>query len=113
LITEGKFVTRGILFDVNSERIRPESCGVMKDISNALTENSSVRVKIIGHTDADGSDADSLTLSKKRAESVKASLVKDFGIDASRLETDGQGKSQPVDKNSTPGGKVNSRRWNS
>jgi outer membrane protein OmpA-like peptidoglycan-associated protein len=75
-----------------------------------LTENSSVRVKIIGHTDSDGSDADNMTLSKKRAESVKASLVKDFGIDGSRFETDGKGESQPVDKNTTAEGKANNRR---
>jgi OOP family OmpA-OmpF porin len=110
LITEGKFVTSGILFDVNSDRIRPESYGVMKDIANVLAENSSVRVKIIGHTDSDGSDADNLTLSKKRAESVKGSLIKDFGIDAARLETDGKGESQPVDKNTTAEGKANNRR---
>jgi outer membrane protein OmpA-like peptidoglycan-associated protein len=110
LITEGKFVTSGILFDVNSDKIRPESYGVMKDIANVLTENSSVRVKIIGHTDSDGSDADNMTLSKKRAESVKASLVKDFGIDGSRFETDGKGESQPVDKNTTAEGKANNRR---
>ena len=110
LITEGKFVTSGILFDVNSDKIKPESYGVMKDIANVLTENSAVRVKIIGHTDADGSDADNLALSKKRAESVKASLGKDFGIDASRLETDGKGESQPVDKNTTAEGKANNRR---
>ena len=110
LITEGKFVTSGILFDVNSDKIKPESYGVMKDIANVLTENSSVKVKIIGHTDSDGSDADNLALSKKRAESVKASLTKDFGIDATRLETDGKGESQPVDKNTTAEGKANNRR---
>jgi len=110
LITEGKFVTSGILFDVNSDKIKPESYGVMKDIANVLTENSSVRVKIIGHTDADGSDADNLALSKKRAESVKTSLTKDFGIEVARLETDGKGESQPVDKNTTAEGKANNRR---
>ncbi|HMF69896.1 MAG TPA: OmpA family protein, partial [Flavitalea sp.] len=93
LITEGKFVTRGILFDVNSDKIKPESYGALKDIAGVLSENASVKVKIVGHTDADGSDADNLTLSKRRAESVKNSLVKDFGIDASRLETDGKGES--------------------
>ena len=82
----------------------------MKDNANVVTENSSLRVKIIGHTDSDGSDADNLALSKKRAESVKASLAKDFGIDVSRLETDGKGESQPVDKNTTTEGKANNRR---
>jgi len=110
LITEGKFVTSGILFDINSDKIKPESYGVLKDIANVLTENSSVKVKIVGHTDSDGKDADNLNLSKRRAESVKASLVKDFGIDASRLDTDGKGASQPVDTNKTAEGKANNRR---
>lgn len=110
LITEGKFVTRGILFDVNSDKIKPESYGVLKDIANVLTENNGIRAKIVGHTDADGSDADNLILSKRRAESVKNALVTEFGIDASRLETDGKGKSQPVDKNDTLAGKANNRR---
>lgn len=110
LITEGKFVTRGILFDVNSDKIKPESYGVLKDIANVLTENASVKVKIVGHTDSDGKDADNLSLSKRRAESVKASLAADFGIDASRLETDGKGASQPVDTSNTPAGKANNRR---
>ena len=110
LITEGKFVTRGILFDVNSDKIKPESYGVLKDIANVLTENASVKVKIVGHTDSDGKDADNLSLSKRRAESVKSSLAKDFGIDAGRLETDGKGASQPVDTNNTAEGKANNRR---
>src|SRR6476660_6791564 len=110
LITEGKFVTSGILFDVNSDKIKPQSYGVLKDIANVLTDNSSVKVKIVGHTDSDGKDADNLNLSKRRAEAVKASLVKDFGIDGSRLETDGKGASQPVDTNNTAEGKANNRR---
>jgi len=110
LITEGKFVTSGILFDVNSDKIKPQSYGVMKDIASVLTENASVKVKIVGHTDSDGKDADNLSLSKRRAESVKASLTKDFGIDAARLETDGKGASQPVDTNNTAEGKANNRR---
>ena len=75
-----------------------------------LTENSSVKVKIVGHTDSDGKDADNLNLSKRRADAVKASLGKDFGIDVARLETDGKGASQPVDTNNTAEGKANNRR---
>jgi OmpA-OmpF porin, OOP family len=69
-----------------------------------------VKVKIIGHTDSDGDDKKNLELSKKRAEAVKASLSKDFGIDESRMQTDGKGESQPVDKNDSALGKANNRR---
>lgn len=110
LITEGKFVTSGILFDVNSDRIKPESYGVLKDIANVLTENAGVRVKVIGHTDSDGDDKSNLDLSKRRAEAVKNALNKEFSIDLARLETDGKGESQPTDKNDTPAGKANNRR---
>ena len=110
LITEGKFVTTGILFDVNSDKIKPESYGVLKDISTVLKENPDVKVKIVGHTDADGKDADNMELSKRRAEAVKAILTSEFKIDESRMQTDGKGESQPVDKNDSPQGKANNRR---
>ena len=110
LITEGKFVTRGILFDVNSDKIKPESYGILKEIGTVLKENAEVKVRIIGHTDSDGDDAKNMDLSKRRAASVKNSLSAEFGIDASRLETDGKGETQPSDQNSTPQGKANNRR---
>ncbi len=110
LITTGKFVTSGILFDVNSDKIKPESYGMIKEIANVLKENADVRVKIIGHTDSDGEDAKNLELSKKRAAAVKNSLSKDFGVDADRMETDGKGESQPAVKNDTPENKAQNRR---
>ncbi|TDE13328.1 OmpA family protein [Dyadobacter psychrotolerans] len=110
LITEGKFSTTGILFDVNSANIKPESYGVLKEIASVLTENAAVRVQIIGHTDADGDDAANLTLSKKRSESVKEALFKDFGIVKTRLETDGKGEGVPAAPNTTAEGKASNRR---
>lgn len=110
LITEGKLVTRGILFDKGSDKIKPESYGTLKDIAAVLNENADVRVQIIGHTDADGDDASNLELSKKRAAAVKTALSSEFTIDASRMETDGKGESQPADKNDTEVGKANNRR---
>ncbi len=110
LITEGKLVTHGILFDVNSSNIKPESYGTLKEIANVLKENSTVSVKIIGHTDADGDDKSNLDLSKRRAQSVKEFLTKEFSIEDNRMETEGMGESKPVDKNTTPAGKANNRR---
>jgi OmpA-OmpF porin, OOP family len=110
LITEGKFVTRGILFDVNSANIKPESYGAVKDIATVLQENAEVKVKIVGHTDSDGDDKTNLDLSRKRAEAVKNLLTKEFGITAERMEADGKGESQPADKNTSSEGKANNRR---
>ncbi|MCP1383857.1 OmpA family protein [Runella salmonicolor] len=110
LITEGKFSTTGILFDVNSDKIKPESYGVLKELGTVLKENATVKVRIIGHTDSDGEDAKNLDLSKRRAASVKNALQSEFGIEATRMETDGKGESQPAAPNTTSEGKANNRR---
>jgi len=71
LITEGKLVSYGIYFDVNKDVVKPESYGTLKKIAYVLTETPDVKIKIIGHTDADGADAANLDLSKRSAASVK------------------------------------------
>ena len=68
------------------------------------------KVRIVGHTDADGNDANNLDLSKRRAASVKQSLAKECGIDETRIQTDGRGEGEPIDKNDNAAGKANNRR---
>lgn len=110
LITEGKLVTQGILFDVNSDKIKPESAGTLKSIADVLKENANVKVQIIGHTDSDGDDTSNLALSKKRSAAVKNVLNTAYGIDSSRMETDGMGESKPIAENTTSEGKAKNRR---
>jgi outer membrane protein OmpA-like peptidoglycan-associated protein len=110
LIDEGKFSTTGIMFDVNSDVIRPESFGVLKDIANVLKENADIKVKVIGHTDSDGDDQKNLQLSQKRAAAVAKALQDSFGIDAARMQTDGKGEAVPVGDNKTKEGKALNRR---
>ena len=110
ILEQNKWVTHGILFDVNSATIKPESYGTLKEMANVLKEFNDLKVRIVGHTDADGKDDANLELSKRRAASVKASLAKEFGIEESRMETDGKGESEPIDKNDTSAGKANNRR---
>ena len=110
LLTEGKLVTYGIYFDVNKDVVKPESYGTLKEIAAVLQENPDVRIKIVGHTDSDGDDPANLDLSKRRSVSVKNELGKTFGIDASRIETDGMGESQPVAPNDSPVNKALNRR---
>lgn len=110
LLTEGKIVSYGVYFDVNKDIVKPESYGTLKGIADVLNENPDVKIKIVGHTDTDGADAANLDLSKRRAAAVKAELAKTFGIDASRIQTDGKGESQPVAANDSPANKALNRR---
>jgi OmpA-OmpF porin, OOP family len=109
-LTDGKLISYGILFDVNSDKVKPESYGALKEMADILKENSTVKVKVVGHTDSDGDETKNLDLSKRRAASVKTELTRTFGIDASRIETDGKGESEPIESNSTPMGKSKNRR---
>lgn len=110
LVEEGKFSTTGILFDFQSAVIKPESYGVIKEIAGVLKENGSIKVKVIGHTSSDGDDKANMELSQKRAAAVKDLLVKEFGVDEARLETEGKGETQPIADNKTKEGKTANRR---
>lgn len=110
LINEGKFVSSGILFDVNSAKIKLESYGLIKSIAMILQENPTVKIKIIGHTDNDGDDKANLKLSKQRAEALKKMLTTEFEIAAARMQTDGKGESVPAMPNTSEINKANNRR---
>lgn len=110
LLTEGKLVTRGILFDSGSAIIKAQSAGVLKEIAAVLNENPQLRVKIIGHTDSDGDNTKNLQLSEQRAMAIKTALVNDFNVNEDHLTAEGKGETQPVDVNTTVVGKANNRR---
>lgn len=110
LLTEGRLVSYGIYFDVNQDRVKPESYATLKSIADVLKENPGVRIHIDGHTDNDGADAANLDLSKRRSTSVKNELVNSFGIDASRIEAGGLGETKPVAPNDNPANKALNRR---
>jgi outer membrane protein OmpA-like peptidoglycan-associated protein len=109
VISEGKFVTSGILFDVNESTIKPESMGIINEVVKLMQEHDNLNFSIEGHTDSDGDEGFNKKLSEERAEAVKSTLV-NMGISESRLSTKGFGESVPVDNNSTPEGKANNRR---
>jgi outer membrane protein OmpA-like peptidoglycan-associated protein len=110
LVEEGKFSTTGILFDFQSAVIKPESYAVVKEIAGVLKDNSSLRIKVLGHTSSDGDDNANMELSNKRAAAVKDLLVNEFSLDAARFESEGKGETQPVADNKTREGKVLNRR---
>lgn len=110
LMEEGKAVTSDILFDVNSDRIKQESWAVINQFGEALQNNPGLKIKITGHTDNDGNDADNLSLSQKRAAAVKTYITGNYAVAGSRIQTDGKGESQPIASNATADGKAKNRR---
>jgi OOP family OmpA-OmpF porin len=110
LITEGKLISYGITFDVNSDKIKSESFATIKEIAQVLKDNPTVKIKVVGHTDSDGDDKSNLDLSQRRALSVKNSLVNDFSIDETRIQTDGKGETEPIAKNDSGINKAKNRR---
>ncbi|MBS9461876.1 OmpA family protein [Flagellimonas sp. 389] len=110
LISEGKISTNGILFESGSANIQPQSMGIIRQVSQVLQQEEGMTLKIVGHTDSDGSDENNLSLSRKRAEAVKNALVSVYGISSNRLLFEGKGESEPVGDNNTVDGKAQNRR---
>jgi OOP family OmpA-OmpF porin len=108
--SSGRYVTHGILFDTDSDRLKPESAPVIKSVARGLETNPNLKLQIEGHTDSVGSADHNLDLSKRRAEAVKAVLVSQFNVDAARLTTAGLGATKPIDSNDTPQGRAQNRR---
>ncbi len=106
--TDGKIVSN-LLFFTGTANLKPESMGSLLDVSKVIKE-ATEKVKIVGHTDSDGEDAANLKLSQQRAEAVKTILVKEYGIDESKLSIEGRGETQPVADNKSAEGKAQNRR---
>jgi len=110
LASTGKYVTHGILFDTDSAVLKPQSAGVLKEISTTLYKHPDMKLEIDGFTDSTGDAAHNLDLSRRRAGTVMNVLVSQFGIDQSRLKTNGFGDEKPISSNDTPEGRANNRR---
>jgi outer membrane protein OmpA-like peptidoglycan-associated protein len=110
LSAKGRWATQGILFATGKAELEPESRPVLKEIASTLKEHGDLRILIEGHTDNVGAAAANLALSEARAAAVKAALVGQFGIDASRLATKGFGDTRPAAPNTTATGRAQNRR---
>jgi len=104
-----KITLKGVSFAPGSSTLLPAASASLREVAAAMKANAKVKVEIGGHSDAMGDDAKNMALSQRRAESVKAFLVKE-GVEAARLTAKGYGETKPVDTNDTPQGRANNRR---
>lgn len=104
-----RLILNNIVFDFDSDKLRPESEEELDKAVKLLQENQGFNIEVQGHTDNVGNEDYNQKLSKRRAESVLNYLVKK-GINKKRLTSKGYGASQPVADNSTEEGRQLNRR---
>lgn len=109
MMSDGKFITYGITFDVGKSTIKPESMGEINRIVKLMTDNPNLKFSVEGHTDSTGNEASNQTLSEQRSQAIVAKLV-ELGISADRLTASGKGQSSPIADNSTDEGRAKNRR---
>ncbi len=79
-------------FDLNSSSVKTSEYGSLAAVASVMKSNPTVKVAVTGFTDKLASDGYNQGLSYRRAESAINSLVKNFGVDRSRLVLTYQGE---------------------
>ncbi len=111
IVTDGKLeILDKIYFETAKDVIKEKSFPILDAIVATLLGNPDIAlVEIQGHTDERGNDAYNLDLSDRRAAAVRK-YVTDHGVEASRLQSEGYGETQPVDTKSNQSAWAKNRR---
>jgi outer membrane protein OmpA-like peptidoglycan-associated protein len=103
-------ITLHVEFDFDKSDVKPQYHNEISKVAEFMTTYPSTGALIEGHTDNVGSYGYNISLSERRAESVRTYLVEQFGIDPPRLTTKGYGYTKPVASNETDEGRQKNRR---
>jgi OmpA-OmpF porin, OOP family len=99
-----------VQFDTDKSIVKHQYRDDIKRVADFMKEYQNTKATIEGHTDSIASDAYNLKLSNDRSNSVRQYLIKEFGVDASRLTSKGYGESRPIATNDTDEGRQKNRR---
>ena len=103
------FVFEPIYFDYDKDELKAEYFNYLSEMARIVLDHTDLRIKMTGHTDADGSDAYNKDLSQRRAKAIQDFFIKQ-GIPIHKIVIDFKGESEPVDNNKTDNGKQRNRR---
>ncbi|HEY0743178.1 MAG TPA: OmpA family protein [Chryseosolibacter sp.] len=95
---ESKIAFETLEFENGKADILPAMHHDLDRLANFLIDHPRLKVNISGHTDSQGKEDSNLRLSQARADAIKAYLIYQFKIDASRIEAHGYGSSKPIVK---------------
>lgn len=98
-----------VLFAFDSAQLTPAAHEQLLGLMDKLKNADVLSIKVVGHTDSQGSDAYNQALSERRASSVAAFLLEQ-GLAPDKLTSQGMGESQPVADNASEEGRAKNRR---
>ena len=98
-----------VLFDFGKYNLRAEAREKLARLSGIVLGHPGLNLAVEGYTDTVGTDEINMTLSQKRAETVRSYLLEQ-GLADANVTAQGFGKSSPVADNSTPAGRQKNRR---
>lgn len=96
-------------FDFDSSALTSAAQNNLDKLAQVLINNPDTNINIYGHTDSKGSDSYNMSLSERRANSVKSYLI-GKGIASGRMFAKGEGESMPIATNDTDAGRAKNRR---
>lgn len=103
-------VLEDLVFGSGSAALSEGSYPSLAALAQWLQANPDKAVTLVGHTDASGGMASNIALSKKRAESVRQSLIAQYGVGSGQVSANGVGPLAPRASNQTPEGQQQNRR---
>ena len=106
----GRFILGDLVFATGSSELGPGTFTSLTELADYLKAHPEKRVALVGHTDAEGSLAGNISLSKRRAASVMDRLVNELGVSAGQLEAEGIGYLAPIASNQSDDGRTRNRR---
>lgn len=106
----GRVVLSGLRFASGSAELAEADPSSLRPLADYLADRPGAHILIVGHTDVSGGLAGNIALSRQRAQAVVARLVRDYGVDPSRLSAEGAGPLAPLTTNLTPEGREKNRR---
>jgi outer membrane protein OmpA-like peptidoglycan-associated protein len=98
-----------VLFDFNQATLKPGAKEKLAKVSGILLAYPSLTLGVEGYTDSIGTDEYNMTLSQKRADSVRNYLTAN-GINPANVTAIGKGKDDPVASNDNAAGRQQNRR---
>ncbi len=108
--TAGRMVMDDLRFASGATELGPGPFASLDRLAALLRADPAASVAIVGHTDASGPLAVNITLSRARAQSVRARLVQDYGIPPAQVAAEGVGYLAPLADNRTEEGRQKNRR---